>query len=50
MIQKNPKEYRLEGSLKLRVSRVLATEESRFDFAADLLKRLAAQPPGRRAS
>jgi transcription-repair coupling factor (superfamily II helicase) len=44
MIQKNPREYRLEGSLKLRVSRPLATEEARFEFAADLLERLAEKP------
>ena len=40
MIQKTPREYRLEGSLKLRVSRALATEQARFEFAAELLKRL----------
>jgi transcription-repair coupling factor (superfamily II helicase) len=40
MIQKAPKEYRLEGPLKLRVSRPLPKEEQRFDFAADLMKRL----------
>jgi transcription-repair coupling factor (superfamily II helicase) len=40
MIQKQPREYRLEGSLKLRVTRALPNEAARFDFAADLLKRL----------
>jgi len=44
MIQKNPREYRLEGSLKLRVSRPVPTEEARFEFAADLMKRLAEKP------
>jgi hypothetical protein len=40
MMQKNPKEYRLEGPLKLRVSHALAKEEDRFRFAGELLKRL----------
>jgi transcription-repair coupling factor (superfamily II helicase) len=40
LVQKSPREYRLEGPLKLRVSRPLATEEARFEFAADLMKRL----------
>jgi transcription-repair coupling factor (superfamily II helicase) len=44
MIQRAPREYRLEGSLKLRVSRPLPTEESRFEFAADLMKRLGEKP------
>jgi transcription-repair coupling factor (superfamily II helicase) len=44
MIQKNPREYRLEGSLKLRVVRPLPTEEARFEFAAELMKRLVAKP------
>jgi transcription-repair coupling factor (superfamily II helicase) len=44
MIQKNPREYRLEGSLKLRVARPLPTEEARFEFAAELMKRLVAKP------
>jgi transcription-repair coupling factor (superfamily II helicase) len=46
MIQKNPREYRLEGSLKLRVARQLQTEEARFEFAAELLQRLAGKPGG----
>ncbi|MGH8140745.1 MAG: transcription-repair coupling factor [Steroidobacteraceae bacterium] len=45
MIQKNPREYRLEGSLKLRVSRPLATQESRFEFAAELMRRLRRPGP-----
>ena len=40
MIQKSPREYRLEGSLKLRMAQALPTEEERFKFAAELLKRL----------
>ena len=44
MIQKAPREYKLEGSLRLRVSRPLPTDEARFEFAADLLKRLAEKP------
>jgi transcription-repair coupling factor (superfamily II helicase) len=44
MVQKLPREYRLEGPLKLRVSRPLPTEEARFEFAADLLKRLGEKP------
>jgi len=41
MVQKNPREYRLEGSLKLRVSRALQTDESRFEYAGELMKRLS---------
>ncbi|MFL6601054.1 MAG: transcription-repair coupling factor [Steroidobacteraceae bacterium] len=44
MIQMNPRVYRLEGSLKLRVSRPVQTEEARFEFAADLMKRLGEKP------
>lgn len=40
MIQKNPREYRLEGALKLRVLIAIAADEARFKFAGDLLKRL----------
>ena len=44
MIQGEPLEYRLEGSLKLRVARLLTTEAARFEFAADLMRRLAQKP------
>jgi hypothetical protein len=44
MIQKNAREYRLEGPLKLRVSRPLPAENARFEFAALLLRRLG-EPP-----
>jgi transcription-repair coupling factor (superfamily II helicase) len=40
MIQKNPREYRLEGALKLRVLVAIAADEARFKFAGELLKRL----------
>jgi transcription-repair coupling factor (superfamily II helicase) len=43
MLQKNPREYRLEGPLKLRVSRPLEKEEARFEFAATLMKALTAR-------
>jgi transcription-repair coupling factor (superfamily II helicase) len=42
MIQKAPREYRLEGPLKLRIQRPLPAEAARFELAADLLKRLRA--------
>jgi transcription-repair coupling factor (superfamily II helicase) len=44
MIQQQPLEYRLEGSLKLRVARLLTNEADRFEFAADLMRRLAEKP------
>src|SRR5436190_5821861 len=44
MIQTGARQYRLEGPLKLRVSRQLPTENARFEFAADLLRRLG-EPP-----
>jgi transcription-repair coupling factor (superfamily II helicase) len=44
MIQKSAREYRLEGPLKLRVSRPLPAEEARFEFAGELLKRLGDTP------
>jgi transcription-repair coupling factor (superfamily II helicase) len=40
MIQKGGREFRLEGPLKLRVSRQLPAESARFEFAAELLRRL----------
>lgn len=49
MIQKAPKEYRLEGPLKLRVSRPLASEEARFEFAGRLLSQLGSTMPRRPA-
>jgi transcription-repair coupling factor (superfamily II helicase) len=45
MVQKNPREYRLEGALKLRLTRAVETDEGRFKFAAELLKSLGKAPP-----
>jgi transcription-repair coupling factor (superfamily II helicase) len=39
LIQKSPRELRLEGSLKLRVTAQLGAIEKRFDYAAELLQR-----------
>ena len=44
LIQRSTREYRLEGPLKLRVSRALASEAARFEFASDLLRRLGEGP------
>jgi transcription-repair coupling factor (superfamily II helicase) len=41
LIQKFPKELRLEGSLKLRVTSQLADVAKRFDYALDLLQRFS---------
>jgi transcription-repair coupling factor (superfamily II helicase) len=41
LIQKFPKELRLEGSLKLRVTAPLAALDKRFDYALDLLQRFS---------
>ena len=40
MIQKSPREYRLEGALKLRVLKAIQADEGRFTFAGELLKKL----------
>ena len=45
MVQKQAREYRLEGPLKLRVSRPLQEETQRFDFATDLLQKLTGKKP-----
>ena len=45
MLQKAPREYRLDGPLKLRISRPMEKEDVRFDFATDLLKRLELATP-----
>jgi len=42
LVQDKSREYRLDGPLKLRVSRHLDEEDERFDFAAGLLARLRA--------
>jgi transcription-repair coupling factor (superfamily II helicase) len=41
LVQREAREYRLDGPLKLRINRALAQESDRFAFAADLLNRLA---------
>jgi transcription-repair coupling factor (superfamily II helicase) len=42
LVQRGAREYRLEGPLKLRVTHDLPTDNARFEFAAELLKRLGA--------
>jgi transcription-repair coupling factor (superfamily II helicase) len=42
LVQDRSREYRLEGPLKLRVSRALEDEAARFEFVSGLLGRLAA--------
>ena len=44
LMQQSPREYRLEGPLKLRIARPLAEEPERFRYAAELLTRLAVPP------
>ncbi|MGB6486025.1 MAG: transcription-repair coupling factor [Steroidobacteraceae bacterium] len=44
LMQQAPREYRLEGPLRLRIARAMPAEEARFDFGASLMKRLAARP------
>jgi transcription-repair coupling factor (superfamily II helicase) len=41
LIQKSPRELRLEGSLKLRVTSQLAAVDRRFDYARELLQRFS---------
>jgi transcription-repair coupling factor (superfamily II helicase) len=41
LIQKSPRELRLEGSLKLRVTAQLAAVEQRFDYGLELLRRFS---------
>src|SRR3954454_1520411 len=50
MLQKAPREYRLDGPLKLRISRPMEKEDVRFDFATDLLKRLELATPASAAA
>jgi transcription-repair coupling factor (superfamily II helicase) len=44
LIRHEAREYRLDGPLKLRISRPLPAESARFEFAAQLLRRLG-EPP-----
>ncbi len=48
LLQRHPREYRLEGALRLRIARPLAQDAQRFEFAAELLQRLAERAPARR--
>ncbi len=50
LIHKHPREFRLEGPLRLRVTRALPDRTERFAYADRLLKSLEAPPPpaGRR--
>jgi transcription-repair coupling factor (superfamily II helicase) len=43
LMQQAPREYRLEGPLRLRIARAMPAEEARFEFGASLMKRLAAR-------
>jgi transcription-repair coupling factor (superfamily II helicase) len=42
LVQRQPKEFRLEGPMKLRISRSLQKAEQRFDYAQQLLTKLTA--------
>jgi transcription-repair coupling factor (superfamily II helicase) len=42
LIQDRSREYRLEGPLKLRISRDLDDEAERYEFVGDLLRKLSA--------
>ncbi|MDE2447737.1 MAG: DEAD/DEAH box helicase, partial [Gammaproteobacteria bacterium] len=44
LMQQAPREYRLEGPLRLRITRPMPAEEARFEFGASLMKRLAGRP------
>ncbi|MFM7625356.1 MAG: transcription-repair coupling factor [Gammaproteobacteria bacterium] len=44
LLQRSPREYRLEGPLKLRVTRDLEDPDERFDSVAALLQRLGGAP------
>jgi transcription-repair coupling factor (superfamily II helicase) len=44
LMQQAPREYRLEGPLRLRITRAMPAEEARFEFGGSLMKRLAAKP------
>jgi transcription-repair coupling factor (superfamily II helicase) len=50
MLQKSPREYRLDGPLKLRISRPMEKEEVRFEFVTDLLKRLEIATPAAKSA
>jgi transcription-repair coupling factor (superfamily II helicase) len=44
LMQQSPREYRLEGPMKLRISQPLPKEETRFEFAVTLMRRLGSPP------
>ena len=44
LVQKGARDYRLEGPLKMRITRNLPNEEARFVFADAFLKMLAEKP------
>jgi transcription-repair coupling factor (superfamily II helicase) len=50
MVQKGPRDYRLEGPLKMRLMRQLPAEENRFVFADALLKLLGETPKAEAAA
>ncbi len=45
MVQRQPREFRLEGPLKLRVTRALPKSEQRFEYARQLLRQLGGAAP-----
>ena len=45
LIQKSPRELRLEGSLKLRITAQLSAVDKRFDYAQELLQRFSGRSP-----
>jgi transcription-repair coupling factor (superfamily II helicase) len=44
LVQRQAREFRLEGPLKLRITRSLPKADQRFDYAQQLLARLAGEP------
>jgi transcription-repair coupling factor (superfamily II helicase) len=45
LVQRQPREFRLEGPLKLRVSRAMPKPEQRFEYAQQLLRQLGGARP-----
>jgi transcription-repair coupling factor (superfamily II helicase) len=44
LVQRQAREYRLEGPLKLRITRALPKPEQRFQYAQQLIERLGGEP------
>ena len=44
LVQRQAREFRLEGPLKLRITRSLSKADQRFDYAQQLLTKLAGEP------